>query len=54
MERGHRVLRIVGKGSKPALIPLISVLREVTGPDGHPAVRPLPTGVRRWRPGLAR
>ena len=23
MERGHRVLRIVGKGSKPALIPLV-------------------------------
>ena len=23
MERGHRVLRIVGKGAKPALIPLV-------------------------------
>jgi hypothetical protein len=23
MERGHRVLRIVGKGHKPALIPLV-------------------------------
>jgi integrase len=35
IERGHRTLRIVGKGNKPAVIPLVAP----DGPDDRPGCR---------------
>lgn len=46
-ERGHRVLRIVGKGNKPATIPLtIPVLRAMEAAQGDRAAGPLLTRVK--------
>lgn len=43
LERGHRVLRIIGKGNKPALIPLVPrAARTIDLAIGERARRPHP------------